>query len=171
MVAYWPQSPNAVTTLFGALARVAASNVAIGSTSAGMAILGQASYVDLPGDSVNSRFATQRPLDSRVNIVYQGGKLPFVALSSGYNAPLYNFVTDTHFSSRDRMGRMVAFAAKSYKRGLGADEDLLRRNNLRQCHCAQKHVHHHKVLIHASSIRYSDGLHRCFCCRRTAKHG
>lgn len=71
------------TSLFGALARAAASNVAIGGTSAGMAILGRAAYVDLPWDSVKSRFATQNPLDPRVNIAYQGSQLPFGALSAG----------------------------------------------------------------------------------------
>ena len=111
------------TSLFGALARAAASNVAIGGTSAGMAILGQAAYVDLPWDSVKSRFATQNPLDPRVNIAYQGSQLPFGALSAGINAPLHNFVTDTHFSARDRMGRLVAFAARSCTSGLGIDEE------------------------------------------------
>ena len=111
------------TALFGALAVAAANNVAIGGTSAGMAILGQAAYVELPWDSVKSRFATQAPLDPRINIEYQGGQLPFAALSSGSNAPLNNFITDTHFSSRDRMGRLVAFAAKSNMRGLGVDEE------------------------------------------------
>jgi beta-aspartyl-peptidase (threonine type) len=111
------------TSLFGALGRAAANNVAIGGTSAGMAILGQAAYVDLPWDSVKSRFATQNPLDPRVNIAYQGCQLPFAALSAGTNAPLHNLVTDTHFSSRNRMGRLVAFAARSYTSGLGIDEE------------------------------------------------
>ena len=53
----------------------------------------------------------------------KGSQLPFAALSSGSNAPLNNFITDTHFSSRDRMGRLVAFSAKSNLRGLGVDEE------------------------------------------------
>ena len=111
------------TALFGALARAAANNVAIGGTSAGMAILGQAAYVELPWDSIKSRFASQNPLDPRVSISYQGGQLPFAALSSGSNTPLNNFITDTHFSARDRMGRLIAFAAKTNMRGLGVDEE------------------------------------------------
>ena len=88
-----------------------------------MAILGQAAYVELPWDSIKSRFASQNPLDPRVSISYQGGQLPFAALSSGSNAPLNNFITDTHFSARDRMGRLIAFAAKTNMRGLGVDEE------------------------------------------------
>ncbi len=110
------------TLLFAALQRAAEANVAIGGTSAGMAILGEAAYVDRPWDSVKSRFATEKPLDARVNVVRQGTQLPFSGLSSGKDAPLSDFVTDTHFSSRDRMGRLVAFAAKSNTRGLGVDE-------------------------------------------------
>lgn len=116
------QSTWAGTVLFAALMRAAASNVAIGGTSAGMAILGQAAYVDLPWDSVKSRFATLQPLDPRVNINYQGWRLPFAPLSAGPSSPLHNFITDTHFSSRDRMGRLIAFATKSYSQGLGVDE-------------------------------------------------
>jgi len=110
------------TALFRALARAAANNVAIGGTSAGMAILGEAAYVELPWDSVKSRFATLDPRDQRINIQTQGSQLPFNALSAGRDAPLNSFITDTHFSWRDRMGRLATFAAKSGKRGLGIDE-------------------------------------------------
>lgn len=110
------------TLLFAALQRASLANVAIGGTSAGMAILGAAAYVDKPWDSVKSWFATEKPLDGRVNVVRQGSQLPFNGLSNSSNAPLANFVTDTHFSSRDRMGRLIAFAAKSNTRGLGVDE-------------------------------------------------
>ena len=87
-----------------------------------MAILGEAAYVELPWDSVKSRFATLDPRDQRINIQTQGSQLPFNALSAGRDAPLNNFITDTHFSWRDRMGRLATFAAKSGKRGLGIDE-------------------------------------------------
>ncbi len=110
------------TLLFAALQRASEANVAIGGTSAGMAILGAAAYVDRPWDSVKSRFATEKPLDPRVNVVRQGTQLPFTGLSNSSGSPLANFVTDTHFSSRDRMGRLIAFSAKSQTRGLGVDE-------------------------------------------------
>ena len=105
-----------------ALAKAASGNVAIGGTSAGMAMLGQAAYIDLPWDSVKSRFATQQPLSSRVQLMTQGCQLPFAGLSNTPNAPLFGIVTDTHFSARDRMGRLAAFAARSKTRGLGVDE-------------------------------------------------
>lgn len=101
------------TQTFASIAAAAAGNVAIGGTSAGMAILGQYAYVDFPWDSVKSRFATQQPLDPRVNMELQGRTtLPFAALSSSTSAPLYGMVTDTHFAVRDRMGRLAAFVTK-----------------------------------------------------------
>lgn len=113
------------TNLYSALARAASSSsVAIGGTSAGMAILGQAAYVDLPWDSVQSTFAPERPFDARVNVVTQAsGALPFGGLSDSSGDPLAGFVTDTHFSVRDRMARMITFAARSKTIGLGVDED------------------------------------------------
>lgn len=117
------QSTWVGTILFAALLRAAASNVAIGGTSAGMAILGEAAYIDLPWDSVKSRFATLNPLDPRIKINYQGGQLPFTPLSAAPGAALNGYITDTHFSSRDRMGRLIVFAAKSHNNGLGVDED------------------------------------------------
>jgi hypothetical protein len=110
------------TPLFSALAKAASSAVAIGGTSAGMAMLGQAAYIDLPWDSVKSRFVTQQPLSPRVQLMTQGAQLPFSGLACVPNAPLGGIVTDTHFSTRDRMGRLAAFAARSGTRGLGVDE-------------------------------------------------
>ncbi len=117
------QSTWVGTLLFAALMRAAASNVAVGGTSAGMAILGEAAYIDLPWDSVKSRFATLDPLSNRLKINYQGTQLPFASLSAAPGSPLHNYITDTHFSSRDRMGRLIAFAGKSHNNGLGVDED------------------------------------------------
>ncbi len=110
------------TPIFSALARAAASNVAIGGTSAGMAFLGQAAYIDLPWDSVKTRFATQQPLDPRVQIMFQGSQLPFAGISNSPSAPLNSIITDTHFSTRDRMGRLATFAARSGLKGLGVDQ-------------------------------------------------
>ena len=112
------------TQLGISLSRAASSSVAIGGDSAGMAVLGQSAYIDLPFDSVRSTFATQRPVDDRINIQRQGtGGLPFGALSAGISSPFNNLIFDTHFSSRDRMGRLITFAARSRAMGVGIDED------------------------------------------------
>jgi cyanophycinase len=113
------------TNLYSALAHAASSSsVAIGGTSAGMAILGQAAYVDIPWDSVQSTFAPERPFDARVNVVTQAaGGLPFGGLSDSPDDPLAGIVTDTHFSVRDRMARMITFAARSKTIGVGVDQD------------------------------------------------
>jgi len=110
------------TPLFSALTKASSSTVAIGGTGAGMAILGQTAFINLPWDSVESRFATQQPQSPRVQLMTQGTQLPFTGLVSVPNAPLGGIVTDTHFSSQDRMGRLVAFVARSGSRGLGVDE-------------------------------------------------
>ncbi len=110
------------TPLLSALAKAASSAVAIGGTSAGMAMLGKAAYIDLTWDSVKSRFVTQQPLSPRVQLMAQGYQLPFSGLTCVPNAPLGGIVTDTHFSARDRMGRLAAFAARTGTRGLGVDE-------------------------------------------------
>jgi cyanophycinase-like exopeptidase len=126
------QSSWTATTLFQAFVQAAASPVAIGGTSAGMAILGAAAYVDLPWDSVQSAFAPQNMLSPRVNVVSQAwGALPFATLSNSPLAALSGFVTDTHFSDRDRMGRAIAFAARSNTRVLAVDSEtalLIRRS-------------------------------------------
>ena len=157
------QSTWVGTVLFAALVRAAASNVAIGGTSAGMAILGEAAYVDLPWDSVKSRFATLAPLDPRLKINYQGAQLPFSTLSAAPGAPLHNYITDTHFSSRDRMGRLIAFAAKSHNNGLGVDEDtavLIEKVNGKWSWTVAGDGHVFLVLPSSSRVRpkYEDGL-------------
>lgn len=112
------------TLMAASLVRAAASPVAIGGTSAGLAVLGQFACVDLPWDSVRGSFAPQRPFDTRVNVLPQGSPgLPFASLSTGLNSPLSGFLFDTHFSSRDRMGRLITFAARSRTIGIGVDEE------------------------------------------------
>ena len=112
------------TLMVSSLVRAASSPVAIGGTSAGLAVLGQFAYVDLPWDSIRSSFATQRPFDSRVNVLPQGAPgLPFASLSTGAIAPLSGYIFDTHFSARDRMGRLITFAARSRMIGIGVDEE------------------------------------------------
>lgn len=109
-----------------AIASAAAGPVAIGGTSAGLAILGQMAYIDRPWDSVKSRFATNAPLDPRVQVVSQLGRLPFAALSKSAESPLWNIITDSHFSGRNRMGRLATFMTRlgsPSAMGVGVDED------------------------------------------------
>ncbi len=124
------QATWAGTRLFTALSQAAASHVAMGGYSAGTAILGQKAYVDLPWDSLTSLYAPEQPYDPRVRLMPQGaGTLPFAGLSNSPSSPLFNIVTDTHFSGnigRDRMGRMITFTARAQSPpsyGVGIDED------------------------------------------------
>jgi cyanophycinase len=115
------------TRTFAEIAAAAASSTAIGGTSAGLAILGQYAYIDLPWDSVKSRYATLEPFDARIHVVRQNAReLPFSALSNTLNSPLYAILTDTHFATRDRMGRLLAFVTKPRAAtplfGLGVEE-------------------------------------------------
>ncbi|MFM9067866.1 MAG: cyanophycinase, partial [Planctomycetota bacterium] len=114
------------TRLMNAIASAAAGPVAIGGTSAGLAILGQMAYIDRPWDSVKSRFATNEPRDPRIQVVPQPGRLPFGALSKTAESPLWNIITDSHFSGRNRMGRLATFMTKltsPTRMGVGVDED------------------------------------------------
>jgi len=112
------------TMVGSSLAQAAGNSVAIGGTSAGLAVLGQSAYVDLPWDRVGSTFATQRPLDDRINVQRQGtAGLPLAALSTGLNSPFNNMLFDTHFADRDRMGRLITFAARARTLGVGIDEE------------------------------------------------
>ena len=81
--------------------------VTIGGTSAGMAILSEFSYTGERGSAI-SQEALMNPFDPKVTIDKSFIK---TALLSGY-------ITDTHFSQRDRFGRLVVFmarVAKDYK--------------------------------------------------------
>jgi cyanophycinase-like exopeptidase len=74
----------------------------VGGTSAGMAIMGQAYFNALNG-TVTSAVALSSPYHPKVSI--------------GYNDFLFNpkmdgVITDTHFDSPDRSGRMVTFLAR-----------------------------------------------------------
>ena len=91
----------------------------VGGTSAGLAILGHAGYGAMDGGSIESPAALADPLGPAVTIVRDFLHMPF----------LKHVVTDTHFSARNRLGRLIAFVAQvratSDRRavGLGIDED------------------------------------------------
>ncbi len=91
----------------------------IGGTSAGLAILGGVGYGAMDGGSVDSQSALKNPLGPEVTMVGDFLTMPYLA----------HVVTDTHFSVRDRLGRLIAFVAQVRASrdpqaiGLGVDED------------------------------------------------
>jgi beta-aspartyl-peptidase (threonine type) len=90
----------------------------IAGTSAGLAILGGAAYGAMDGGSIDSMTALSDPLGPAVTIVRDFLRVPF----------LTHAVTDTHFTARDRLGRLIAFVAQVHASGdplsvgLGIDE-------------------------------------------------
>ena len=96
--------------------------VTVGGTSAGLAILGNWIYQAKYG-SANSTYALENPYYvglEAVNFVPAFLDIPFMK----------QILTDTHFVTRDRMGRMLTFVAREMQdfgatniRGLGIDEN------------------------------------------------
>jgi beta-aspartyl-peptidase (threonine type) len=91
----------------------------VGGTSAGLAVLGGASYGAMDGGSIDSDTAVRDPLGPAVTIVRDFLHMPF----------LRHVVTDTHFTARNRLGRLVAFVAHVRATsdpaaiGLGVDQE------------------------------------------------
>lgn len=91
----------------------------LGGTSAGLAMLGEYLYGAMDGGSQTSPRALADPLGDGNTI-----ETDFLHI-----AQLKGIVTDTHFSERARLGRLVAFLAKAEQMagkpllGLGVDED------------------------------------------------
>jgi cyanophycinase len=80
--------------------------VPVGGTSAGLAVLGEFGY-SAQGDAeddpdLSSALALEGPYLSRVTIVHNFVRIP----------ALQDTITDTHFSARDRMGRLLVFMAR-----------------------------------------------------------
>jgi cyanophycinase len=112
-VSAWDDTPVA-----DALAAAFARGAVIGGTSAGCAFLAGYVYSASSG-SVLSNEALANPYDTRVTLVRDVVSI----------APLAHVVTDTHFAARDRMGRLLAFTARTIANGwttaplgLGVDE-------------------------------------------------
>lgn len=117
-VRFWKGSP-----LQNALNDAIHRGAPIGGTSAGLAVLGGFIYSaqnDMPqGPDLSSQAALTDPYTRQLVIAH--GFLDIRALE--------NTVTDTHFASRDRMGRLLTFMARidgdqglSSIRGIGVDE-------------------------------------------------
>jgi len=91
----------------------------LGGTSAGLAMLGEALYGAMDGNSITSPEALADPHGPGVTIERDFLHLP----------PLAGIITDSHFTQRDRLGRLFAFVAKAQTltskpmTGIGIDED------------------------------------------------
>ena len=94
---YWKGTP-----VQEALNAHVAANRPIGGSSAGLAILGHYSYGALDGGSMESRVALANPFDAGMTL--EGDFLHCPGLE--------HVVTDTHFSARSRLGRLIAFIAR-----------------------------------------------------------
>ena len=112
-VRYWKGTP--VQTMLNAHV---AANRPIGGSSAGLAVLGRYSYTAFDGGSMESKVALANPYDAGVTL--ESDFLHFKNLES--------VITDTHFSKRHRLGRLIAFVARLQKEsdkniaGIGVDE-------------------------------------------------
>jgi beta-aspartyl-peptidase (threonine type) len=112
-VRYWRDTPVAA-----ALDAHVKAGKPLGGTSAGLAMLGEYLYGAMDGGSQTSPRALADPLGSENTI--ETGFLHLAALKG--------VVTDTHFSERNRLGRLITFVAKAETMaghrliGLGVDE-------------------------------------------------
>lgn len=97
-VSYWRNTPIDSTINQGLELR----NIAIGGTSAGMAIQGQY-YFSAENGSVTSAVALNNPYENNVTVDHA----PFL-----YNDALSDVITDTHFDNPDRSGRLITFMAR-----------------------------------------------------------
>ena len=91
----------------------------IGGSSAGLAVLGRYAYTALDGGSMESRVALADPFDAGMTL--DGDFLHCPGLE--------HVITDTHFSARSRLGRLIAFVARINRDdpaatiyGIGVDE-------------------------------------------------
>jgi cyanophycinase len=97
------------TPLLAAVAGVYARGGVVGGTSAGCAILGQFVYDAVAAGSrtLSSRDALSDPFDPAISFSRRVFAFP----------PLASTITDTHFSARDRLGRLAAFLARQHADG------------------------------------------------------
>jgi cyanophycinase len=107
------------TPVEDAIHTLAARGVPIGGTSAGLAVMGQFVFSAVNG-TVTSDTALSNPYNKKV------------ALDQGFLSltPMSGTITDSHFSARDRMGRLITFLGRivnddwaSRALGVGIDEE------------------------------------------------
>ena len=103
--------------------------VPLGGTSAGLAVMGEWAYSaegDAPDDpNLDSKTALMNPLSPRITLINGFLNIPI----------LRGIITDTHFTERERMGRLLVFLARlnlpggenmnppHLIRGLGVDQE------------------------------------------------
>jgi cyanophycinase len=98
------------TPLLAAVSAVYRRGGVVGGTSAGCAILGQYVYdaVSAGSRTVTSRTALSDPFDPDISFSRRLFAFPELA----------GVITDTHFSARDRMGRLTSFVARQHADGV-----------------------------------------------------
>lgn len=103
--AAWAGSP-----LLAAVQQVYERGGIVGGTSAGLAILGEFAFDAIAAGptSVTSPLALANPASPLLSFSHDLFRF----------APLRGVVTDSHFRSRDRLGRLVVFAARQHADGL-----------------------------------------------------
>jgi cyanophycinase len=106
------------TPLLEQLNKAILDGVPLGGTSAGLAVLGEHVFT-AEKNTITSQEALHSPFDGAITLDSDFLKAP----------PLANLITDSHFSERDRMGRLVTFMSRLQNdrnlesvRGVGVDE-------------------------------------------------
>ena len=100
-VRYWKDTP-----LDRAIHELADHNVPIAGFSAGLAILGEYAFTAERG-AIRSAAAMADPFDQAITLSHD-----FLALPA-----LRNVITDSHFDTRDRMGRLITFMSRLVSEG------------------------------------------------------
>jgi cyanophycinase len=95
------------TPVEDAIHYLAARNVPIGGTSAGMAVLSEFAYSAMSGSSLTSEEGLSNPFHRDLTLGTDFLELPKMA----------GLITDQHLQERDRMGRTVAFLARLVQDG------------------------------------------------------
>ncbi|OGR43737.1 MAG: hypothetical protein A2X35_08745 [Elusimicrobia bacterium GWA2_61_42] len=113
-VRFWKNTP-----VQAAVNRAIKRGVPVGGISAGLAILGQFQFESM-GEYVTPDYALKDSYSSGITL----GR-DFLEIS-----PLKGIITDTHFSQRNRLGRLMVFMARllqdgwtSDAKGIGVDEE------------------------------------------------
>lgn len=106
------------TPLLDALNAAILKGVPIGGTSAGLAVLGEYLF-SAEKNTITSEQALDNPFHENITLTNDFLQAP----------PLQGLITDSHFSERDRMGRLVTFMGRlqddhalAGMRGVGVDE-------------------------------------------------
>jgi cyanophycinase len=101
------------TSLNSLIQKAVAAGIPVGGTSAGTAMLGQYAFAALTG-GIETPGALSNPFDKAVTIdPLNTSSKKFVQTGSFLNvASLGKTITDSHFNTRDRLGRLFSFMAR-----------------------------------------------------------